>query len=316
MNENRIEIVAPTSRAFERMKNILFRPFDIGKWFVLGFSAWLATLLEGGGSTGGGGGGGTDTGSGESFDDFVESAQQWIVENLALIVTVAAFVLLVVLVVLLVLTWVQSRGKFLFLDNVVNNRALVSQPWKEYRAEGNSLFRWMIVYGLLVTALIVAVLAGFVAVLWPMAREEAFDPAAWPVLAGLGVAFFLIVLAAAYVGFLLENAVIPVMYRDRVATTTAWKKVLSLHSRAGFRFVLLFLWLIPLSLAAGVAILALVLGTCCVAGLVLMIPYLGAVLLLPMTVFFRALGPEFLRQFGHEFDIFAPEASDPPLLPS
>lgn len=45
------QYIAPTSRAFGRMTTILFRPFDLGKWFVLGFSAWLATLLDGGGSS-------------------------------------------------------------------------------------------------------------------------------------------------------------------------------------------------------------------------------------------------------------------------
>ncbi len=34
--------------AWERMSIILFRPFDLGKWFVIGFGAFLAGLLSGG----------------------------------------------------------------------------------------------------------------------------------------------------------------------------------------------------------------------------------------------------------------------------
>ena len=34
----------------ERVKQMLFRPFDLGKWFVIGFCAWLAYLGEGGGT--------------------------------------------------------------------------------------------------------------------------------------------------------------------------------------------------------------------------------------------------------------------------
>ena len=34
--------------AWERMMVILFRPFDLGKWFVIGFSAFLAGLVAGG----------------------------------------------------------------------------------------------------------------------------------------------------------------------------------------------------------------------------------------------------------------------------
>ena len=51
MNRPNLEIIAPTSRAFDGMKWCLFQPFDIGKWFVLGFTAWLAALMDGGGST-------------------------------------------------------------------------------------------------------------------------------------------------------------------------------------------------------------------------------------------------------------------------
>lgn len=31
------------------MQQVLFRPFDIGKWLVIGFACWLARLAEGGG---------------------------------------------------------------------------------------------------------------------------------------------------------------------------------------------------------------------------------------------------------------------------
>src|ERR1700733_6057278 len=34
--------------AWERMSIILFRPFDLGKWFVMGFGAFLAGFLSGG----------------------------------------------------------------------------------------------------------------------------------------------------------------------------------------------------------------------------------------------------------------------------
>ena len=42
--------------------------------------------------------------------------------------------------------------------------------------------------------------------------------------------------------------------------------------------------------------------------LIMATPYLGAVFLLPFSVFFRFLGPEFLRQFGSDYDIFLPAA--------
>jgi len=66
--------------------------------------------------------------------------------------------------------------------------------------------------------------------------------------------------------------------------------------------------------------------TCCALFLVLAIPYVGTVVLLPVYVTARAFGPEFLAQFGPEFETWpaadpapdpeplpeAPEDSDPP----
>ena len=44
-----ISVAEPVSPALERVKLMLFQPFDLGKWFVIGFCAWLAFLGEGGG---------------------------------------------------------------------------------------------------------------------------------------------------------------------------------------------------------------------------------------------------------------------------
>ena len=45
-----ISVTEPVSPALERVKTMLFKPFDLGKWFTIGFCAWLAALGEGGGS--------------------------------------------------------------------------------------------------------------------------------------------------------------------------------------------------------------------------------------------------------------------------
>jgi hypothetical protein len=45
-------VTEPISLAFERTKQMLFKPFDVRKWFVLGFAAFLAQLGEGGGGGG------------------------------------------------------------------------------------------------------------------------------------------------------------------------------------------------------------------------------------------------------------------------
>ena len=46
--ETYISVIEPINPAVERVKDVLFRPFDFGRWFVIGFCAWLAYLAEGG----------------------------------------------------------------------------------------------------------------------------------------------------------------------------------------------------------------------------------------------------------------------------
>ena len=57
----KLSVTDPVGRAWDRMAEVLFRPFDIGKWFGLGFCVFLANLGRGGGSVNfpSGGGGGT-----------------------------------------------------------------------------------------------------------------------------------------------------------------------------------------------------------------------------------------------------------------
>ncbi|HLX94273.1 MAG TPA: hypothetical protein VKU37_00855 [Verrucomicrobiae bacterium] len=43
-----ISVAEPVSPALEQVKRVLFRPFDLGKWFTIGFCAWLAQLGESG----------------------------------------------------------------------------------------------------------------------------------------------------------------------------------------------------------------------------------------------------------------------------
>ena len=58
----KISVINPISPAIERTKLVLFRPFDLGKWFKLGFCAFLATLGEGGSPNSGGSSGGDSGG--------------------------------------------------------------------------------------------------------------------------------------------------------------------------------------------------------------------------------------------------------------
>ena len=79
-----ISVTTPISQAIERVRQILFNPFDLGKWFVIGFCAWLAGLGESGG--GGGGNFNNSSNHGGDIHQQFEHARSYMVENLAWIV--------------------------------------------------------------------------------------------------------------------------------------------------------------------------------------------------------------------------------------
>jgi len=49
MTPSPVSVTLPVGPAIENVKRLLFRPFDLSKWFVIGFCAWLAYLGQRGG---------------------------------------------------------------------------------------------------------------------------------------------------------------------------------------------------------------------------------------------------------------------------
>ena len=100
-----VSVVEPLTPAIERVKTVLFRPFDLGKWFVIGFCAWLAQLgkYEGGGGSGQGGSRGgeqfqsSDSGPMRALvgaaNEALTVAREYTEANLSCIIPVAILVL-------------------------------------------------------------------------------------------------------------------------------------------------------------------------------------------------------------------------------
>jgi len=296
-----ISFVDPLSRAVERMRQTLFQPFNLVKWLVLGFSAWLAGLASGAG--GGTGASNLDQQNWDHPGDMVHDlghAWDWFVENIFLL-PLGLLLISLVLVVVLLLLWISSRAKFIFLDNVVHDRAHIVEPWKRFQRLGNSLFLWR--FGFVVACFVV--LMGVALLVFAPAATLSFNDAVRGLsFAGMffGVLLVLVIaLVIAYVLLLLENFVIPIMYRFDLKATEAWRAFLPwLRAHPGWFFLYgLFVLLVAIPLLFVIALL--VCCTCCIVAL----PYVGTVILLPLWVSYRALGPEFLAQFDPKFDVFA-----------
>lgn len=294
----------PLSRAWSRMRLILFSPFDIGKWFVLGFTAWIATLADGNGPRN------------LDFDwkpdfwnkDWGESAAgkaEWIQDffTSGIELFLVLFIIFAAIVIGLLLLWISSRGAFMFLDNVVHNRSRVTDPWRQFSRLGDSLFLWRLLFGLANLIVIGGVVVLAVLMALPLRGDG--------VIQGLGIvglvltilfAIFLVAVAT-FIEMLVKQFVVPLMYKHGLTVMPAWRMFWPLLRAHLGSFVLFGLFFLVLSI--GLFIVAAIFGlvTCCVGLLLLMIPYLGAVLWLPVHVLFRGFGLEFLDQFGPAYSV-------------
>jgi hypothetical protein len=295
----KISVLDPIAPAFERVKTILFKPFDLGKWFVIGFCAWLAYLGKGGG----GGGNGPNFHRNVKPDQALDQAKHFILENLVWIVPVAIFVVTLMIVLWLVLTWLSSRGRFMFLHCVAENKAEVKNPWTKFRQHANSLFLFRIVLGLLgFFAVVLPILLGIVALIavFSAAPRVGFVLG----LVTLALVLFVVSIVLLLISKFTTDFVVPIMSLRTASCIAGWRELLTLLSANKASFVLYILFQIVIKLCIGTIIVAAVCVTCCCACCILAIPYIGTVLLLPILVFERSYSLYYLRQFGPPFDVF------------
>ena len=291
-----ISVTAPIELAIGRTRKILFQPFSAEKWFVLGFCAFLANLTSGGG--GGSYRGGNLVQNSPADRQAFQQVGDWISGHLLLVVGGGLMVLALVLALVALFQWLGSRGQFMFLDGVVQNRARVTEPWRRFRELGNSLFLFRFLLGLawMGSFLIIGLMA------WLIARPDIaarhFGGLALSAILVGGGLLLLTSLAFAIVELLLLDFIVPIMHRLNMKTVEAFsvfrQEILPGHAGV---FVLFYLMKIALGLAAAVVIIAGTCLTCCIAGL----PYLSSVVFLPLFVFFRCYSLFFLEQFGEEW---------------
>ena len=73
---------------------------------------------------------------------------EWLQQHPVWMVVIATVIFMMIVIGIL-LSWVSARGKFVFLDNIVRNRAFITAPWREYRSEANSFFLWNLLFGVI-----------------------------------------------------------------------------------------------------------------------------------------------------------------------
>lgn len=286
----KIEVFAPFSAAIDLTKLILFQPFDIAKWLVIGFAAFLANL---------GGGAGNlnpvrrlpkgDWSWRSTSHDFANSgsdlpAWAWPLIVVGLLMLVALFIALM---------WVGSRGKFIFTDCVVRNRGAIVEPWKAFAREGNSYFLFSVLVGLIFLAALG--LAG--APLWVPFALNRNPPEGVALVFGISL-LALVIIVLCFGLSLVSIFMVPIMYRQRCGAGAAFRQSLALTGQHFGPVLLYLLFCIVLWVAFTLVACVLTCVTCCITA----IPYVGTVILLPVSVFFRSYLLLFVRQFGPDYD--------------
>lgn len=299
-----IRFIDPLSRGWGRMKKALFQPFDMKKWFLVGFTAFLAGLADchNGGGNNGGSRGRANFDLGDVLG-FPREAWEWLIDNPGWFTLIVMGILLIFAIGIL-LTWLSSRGKFMFLDNVVHDRAEVSKPWHEFRTQGNSLFVWRFCFGLIVFITIVAYLFMGYLVFSGLHEGDAPDQVFILTAIWMGLGFIALLIIVGYIDLFLDSFVVPIMYKNKISTVQGWRQFRKIYSSHVFHFIGygLFSFFLMLLVIIGVIILCVL--TCCLGFLLLIIPYINSVALLPLSYTFRAFSVEFLEQFGSDYHLF------------
>lgn len=309
-----VSVTDPISPALQRVKRILFAPFDIKKWFVIGFCAWLSSCGEAGGGGGGGGGGGNRSGGNADRGEIshgIETAWQYVLDNLVWILPLVILVILLGVTVWLVAVWLNSRGKFMLLHCVSLDRAEIQVPWDKYAQHAHSLFLFQVCLGAIAFVIIFPIVIAIAAVLLLALAKEASltGPIIICVLGVLCVIGVSIIFAI--IKKLLVDFVVPIMYLRTPSVRAGWTEFRSLASANLGRFALYLLFSVVITMIIATLIFVVVIATCCIAGCIMAIPYIGTVLLLPVFVFKRAYSLYYFQQYGPDYSVIRQEDAPP-----
>jgi hypothetical protein len=214
------------------------------------------------------------------------------------VLAITAIVVVVAFGIGVLLLWLSSRGKLMFVDCVVNNRAAVKEPWERFRELARHLFWfrfWLSLIGM--AGFLIAVGAG-AALAWSDIEAGQFGGAALTGLLVGGGILILFTFPLLVVGVVLEDFVVPAMVLYQEPVKPSWQRVKQgiFAGHAG-QIVVFYLMKIALSFAVGLIAMLATCITCCFAA----IPYVGSVILLPLIVFMRSYSIFYIEQFGAEW---------------
>jgi hypothetical protein len=312
-----VSVIAPIQPAIEHARRLLFQPFALGTWFTIGFCAWLAGLgqaqfpwmnprvpLSRGVQ-------GPLLPSWQGASESWERVRGDVMSNLYWVLPLAAVLACLIVVFCLLAVWLNSRGEFMFLHCVVLGRAEVAVPWRQHARQARSLFLFRLALGLIAAVLMLLLLATVIVFVVQIIRQGASPLASLLPLLAAGLALVVIGIGFGVVAKLTRDFVVPIMFLRGGTCREAWSELLGLFAGSYHLLILYLLFQIVLALAIGIIVLVAVIASCCIAGCLLVLPYVGTVLLLPVLVFHRAYTVHYLAQLGPQVDLCRAAAPPP-----
>ena len=309
----RLSVGTAASEALEIVRARLF-PFRLDRWLPLGFVTFLDRCGRTGGSTTSGS---RFTGDDSVFpagtpspQEAIAQAQEWIGEHLAVILAVGAITLVVLVTIVAIVLWLNSRGVFMYADNVASGRFDVARPWREHAERAWSYFGWS--FGAALVGFFGAVVLIVPIVVFVISLIR-FGANPGPIVGIIGLALLLFVWAIALNLFsiLLRDFAAPLQIvldvRCGQALGVAWG-----IARGNLGSAIIYV-LLKIVFGVVTAISTLLAGcfTCCLGFL----PVIHHTLLQPLYYFERAWSLCLLRQAGYDPFPVAPPPPAPPDLP-
>ena len=307
----RLSPLDAAQQAFDHTRRHLF-PFRFERWLALGFVAFLdqcgrtqagfarfpGGLPDHGGGHGGGGGPGP----------VLSDIGAWLAAHVMVVMALAAVVLVVILCLTALVLWINSRGVFMYVDNVATGRADVSRPWREHTAKADSYFAWSfgLTVGVLTGGIVLLLAAALVAI--RMARGHGSVAAGIAALVVLVGVFLVLALFAGLASLAMRDFVAPLQMKTASSCGTAVALFLGLLRAHPGTFLVYVLLKIVFALVLSFALLVAACLTCCCA----LIPVVTQTILQPFFYFERAWSLCLLRQLGYDL---LPPAPPPSVLP-
>ncbi|MFC1590544.1 hypothetical protein ACFL42_03540 [Candidatus Omnitrophota bacterium] len=293
------------SKSVDRTMLILFRPFNLKKWLLLLFIAYMAGAIGGGNGSGGGRGGGTPPKEAEAqeersiFNEYSSkesdkapapavnapaeeksgalagllpgpSADKQPPSAGFLVLVITPIVILIFGLVVL-LTWLSARFRFIWYDSMVKNDASVKGPFIQYKTEGDSLFRFFLLL-LLVTLLALGVIGvwafftGSVSGIFGAGTQPSID-VIYKVFILPIIALGVVIITLVVFTVFIDDFVVTIMAMDRSLFLPAWRKFLEIFRQNRKDFILYLLVLLGLGILSGV--IALIIAIVCILAILI-----------------------------------------------